>query len=296
MSVTELDFRQMGQLPNSDLQEFRGIQEVFAQQFGAELSTHLRKEFSITLQDIRQMTWGQYCDQSSTAACLLVSSLPSQRGHAVLELGLSFVFSVLEILLGGKAGPAFEASRELTAIERRLLNRFFESALQHLREAWTTDEPAFVLDSVISHPAAGITVARQDTFILAEFLVTGAGHAGHIRLVVPARFVRSRRQETGTEDTARPVLRQAGAEGRILNRIGSGKVLVEVALRQATIKIGDLAALKPGDVLDLAHPVTSPCSMLVNAVEAYSGGVVPVGRRRAFAIHGTGKLAQRAIP
>jgi len=282
--VTDFDFRRLDQLPTADIQEFRTVQETFAERLATELSSHLRAEFSISLQDVRQLTWGDYAGRFASPSCLLLLRAQSLAGYGAVELAPAFVFAVLEILLGGKTDRAPDTVRDLTLIEKKLLAAFFRSVQQRLQEAWSVEGPDFVLESVVSAPSSVVGISENDPIVLAEFLVKADGANSHLCLAVPARFVRRRRQNADTAAQSASNLRQPNDVDAILKRIRKGTVRAETMLTQASIRIGDLASLEAGDVLNLGYAVASPLSMCINGSEIYSGFIVPMGEKRAFSI------------
>jgi flagellar motor switch protein FliM len=286
-TVTDFDFRRIDQLPQADILDFCNVQQEFAERLATELSGYLRVEFSIKLQDVRQLTWGAYSARLTSPACLMLLRSEAMPGYGVLELGPAFVFTVLEILLGGRTDLVPDTARELTAIEKKLLAPLFRSTQQRLREAWSVEGPNFELESVIGLPSAATGLSQDDPIVLAEFTSKAGGVNGHLCLAVPARFVRQRRQNSDNTVPAVTNLRRPGETGGILARIQAGMVRAETLLTKASIRIGDLAALQPGDVLNLGYAVSAPLSMCVNGAEVYSGFIVPAGDKRAFSIHST---------
>ncbi|MEO8099762.1 MAG: FliM/FliN family flagellar motor switch protein [Acidobacteriota bacterium] len=283
----------MATQPCANMREFRNLQEECARRLGTGLSAYLRKPTSVMLQNVRHITWAEYCAQAKTPTCLLVTSLSPHPGIGTVELAPSLVFSALAGLLGDNEETPSAASRELTAIERRLLDRLFHLVLKYLRETWPEDGPSFALESVLSEIST-VGIVGQEGIALVEFAVNGEGLSGFICLTVPARFARPRRQEFGADEVSGPVLRKMGDGKQILRRVQTGKVRVETVLTGTTIKISDLADLEPGDVLGLSQTVTTPLSLHINGAEAYTGFIVPAGQRRAFAIQALGKREHEA--
>ncbi len=283
-NVSDFDFHKMDRLPNADLDVFRRIQAAFAEGLATELTGYLRKEFSISLSSVRQMSWRTYTEHFNAPSCLMVLRAQATPGIGTLEVGPAFVFTILEILLGGKSDSPLDTSRELTSIEKKLLAAFFRSVQRRLHAAWSTDGPDFVLDSVVSGPARVGGVSAEDPILLAEFLVKADGVDGHMGLTVPARFVRQRRLSPDSPPHLPTSLRHPEHTNRMLKQLQPGSVRVDTKLLHTTLRIADLAALQPGDLLNLGHPISSPVSLCVNGFETYSGFIVPIGDKRGFSI------------
>ena len=205
-------------------------------------------------------------------------------GYGALELGPGFVFAVLETLLGGKNSAHSSVSRELTAIEKKLLANFFLSAQRQLQQAWSVDGPEFLLDTVVASPMSVAGFSANDPIVLAEFGVKVDEALGHMCLAVPASFVRQRRQNVDPAVQGLSNFRQPWERGPLLKQLRKGTVRAETVLTKATIRVGDLAALEPGDILDLGYSISSPLSLCVNGTEVCSGYIVPTADKRAFSI------------
>jgi flagellar motor switch protein FliM len=282
--VIEFDFRKRDDLPPADIQDFRAVQEAFARELGDALSRYFRKEFSISLAAIQQLTWARYSERFTEPACLMLLRSQVLPGFGAIEVGQTFVFSVLETLLGGTSERGSGPSRELTSIEKKLLARFFQSIQRQLQHVWDAGGPEFVLEAVIGSPGEAIgRILAEEPLVVAEFVVKADGTEGHMCLAVPKTFVRQHRQNPDTVAASTNTRPPWGA-GPILKQLRKGTVRAETVLTKATIRMGDLRALAPGDVINLDYPISSPLAICINGAEIFSGFIVPAGGKRAFAI------------
>jgi flagellar motor switch protein FliM len=282
--VKDYDFRRQDELPPADIEDFSAIQRTFCERFAAELSGYLRREFSIKLGDVRQLSWNSYARGLTDPSCFLLLRSRAIGSYGVLELGPSFVFSILEFLLGGTTDSPAGVARELTAIEKKLLRGVFNAAQARLREAWSANGPDFEMESVISSPAAATGIPAGEPMVVTEFLVTVDGISGHMCLAVPATFVRQHRPDPDTMAVSVPNSCPPEGSGTILKLIQKGAVRADTRLSGATIRVRDLVALERDDVLNLGRPVSAPLTMSINGVEIYTGFIAPAHGKRSFAI------------
>jgi flagellar motor switch protein FliM len=82
------------------------------------------------------LSFSEFLECLPSPTCIASLGLKPYDGNAVLELNSSLIFPILEILLGGDGKLPFNAQREITEIERALLDGLFKLILRDLREAW----------------------------------------------------------------------------------------------------------------------------------------------------------------
>jgi len=72
--------------------------------------------------------------------------------------------------------------------------------------------------------------------------------------------------------------------GNILRSLGSATLILDAVLQGATIRIRDLLAMAPGQVLTVGNSEDSPFDCLVNGKPRFTGSLVPSGERCALRI------------
>jgi flagellar motor switch protein FliM len=104
----------------------------------ADLSAYLRTYTVMNLISVEQTSYSDFLEclpPSTFVACL---GMQPFEGTAVLELNPSLVFAILELLLGGSGKSQTNLRREVTEIERNLMDGTLRLILRNLSEAWKT--------------------------------------------------------------------------------------------------------------------------------------------------------------
>jgi flagellar motor switch protein FliM len=108
------------------------------------------------------------------------------------------------------------------------------------------------------------------------------GLAGDFVLVLPTFLARMAHLQSaasvGRDGDAEPI------GGSILRNLGSATLSLDAVLRGATIRIRDLLAMTPGQVLTIGNSEDSAFDCLVNGKPQFTGLLVPSGERCALRI------------
>jgi len=66
--------------------------------------------------------------------------------------------------------------------------------------------------------------------------------------------------------------------------LGAATLRLEAVLEGSALRIGDLLAVRPGQILALAQPIGAASQCLVNGRVKFRGDLVNVGGRQAFQV------------
>jgi flagellar motor switch protein FliM len=130
------DFRRPDRIAKSQLRSIHQMHDNFVRNLVASLSAYLRSYVIVNLVSVEQLSFSEFLECLPSPTCIASLGLKPYDGNAVLELNSSLIFPILEILLGGDGKLPFNAQREVTEIERALLDGLFKLILRDLREAW----------------------------------------------------------------------------------------------------------------------------------------------------------------
>jgi len=283
--ATPFDFRRLDRIPKSQLKAIRVLHDNFARTLASSLSAYLRAYVTLSLVSVEQLAYAEFLDGLSTPTCLVCLALHPYEGSAVLEVSPNLVFSMLEILLGGKGKSATKIAREITDIEERLLDGFLRIALHDLVEAWSSVAPIeFTVQSLETEPQFAQIVDPGEAFVAVAMEMRIAETMGMMNLAIPSltiKMMRSRFEHQGT-------LRRGGAsepdQARMLRLAGPAQLRLDARLQGSTLLLEDLIELQEGDVLPFDYPVDRPVDCLVNGKLKYHGRVVQAGTRLGFLI------------
>ena len=283
--ATPFDFRRPDRIPKSQLRAIRFLHENFVRNLASSLTAYLRAYLSGNLVSVEQIPYTTFLEGLPPQTCMVPLTLLPFGGNALLEINPSLIYPILEVLLGGKDTSA-KADRELTEMERHLLDRLFRLIAHDLEETWKgVADVEFKLDSVETGRPLIRTLGPTEAVVAIgmEFHIDDA--AGMINLAMPSITIKSMVQKFDQQWTAGQSDSSEAEQRRVLKLVRRATVEVEPQLA-STLSVKDLLALEVGSVVVLDHTVNRPVMGLANRRVKFDGEVVCSGAHRAFLIEG----------
>ena len=277
--VRVYDFRRPTKLSRDHLRALEMAFDTLARQWTTLLTTTLRATCSAGIATIAQMTYDEYVSSLENKTSLFLLELEPISGVGLLDVSIPVSMTVVDHLLGGP-GRADQPARAFTEIESTLLTSVFERALGELGYAFegilpltatitgTESSPQF---AQAASPSDGYLVAYLDLQIGSQDCVsTLALPFGEVFAAVERSIAAG---AVGRERVDRDKARTAVTE-----RITEAAVEVAVVLGPTPVRLADIVALQPGDVVRLGHPVSEPLAVtsagltFAHAVPGSEGG------------------------
>lgn len=283
--ATLFDFRHSNQLPNSQLSLIQVLHESFVRTLTSNLSLSLRSFVSGNVVSVEQLSFGEFSDRLQSPTCLIYLSMLPYEGFATVEIGYALVAPILDNVLGGNGKIDSELDRELTDIEKGMLEGFFRVIPHDLTEAWKPIAAiTFAFDSVETEPQLSNRTIRGEAVVVIAMELRIGDKVGMVNLVIPSITLKMLRHKFDQQNTTR----RAGSpetEAALKQKLSEGlKVDVDCALVGSRIRLTDLLNLRAGDLIDLGIECDQRGSLLVNGVPKFRGEVVADGLKQAVII------------
>ncbi len=133
--VTLYDFKRPDRVSKEQLRTLQNLHEGYARLLSTTLTSFLRTLIEIELVSVDQLTYQEVIMSISSPSCIYVFQLEPLEGSALMEVSPSLIFLMLDRLFGGQGRNA-DQNRELTDIERSVMNKIIERALVDLKVIW----------------------------------------------------------------------------------------------------------------------------------------------------------------
>ncbi|MEP6961282.1 MAG: flagellar motor switch protein FliM [Acidobacteriota bacterium] len=277
------DFRRPDRIAKDQLRAIHLLHENFARSLASSLSAYLRAYVAVNLVSVEQLAFSEFMQVLPSPTSMVAMSMKPYDGNAVLEIGPSLVFPVLEMLLGGTGLTPAKAGREITEIEESILDGFLRIILNDLRTAWqAVANIDFAVESHETEPQLLQILAPNEAVVAISMEVRIGELAGIMNLGIPSITVKMLRQRFDQQWSSRKSRATDDEHARVLRILQPAQVVAEVALRGPTLSVGSLLAIKEGDVLAFDYPLHKPIDFTLNGKLKYRGEVVVSGRKRAF--------------
>jgi len=250
------DFRRPTRFSKEHLRALQTIHEQFARHLSSSLASYLRTNVRTHLSTIEQGTFDEYVDQLPSPTVVFVLRLAPLEGPVMLELNLAPTLAALDRLCGGP-GVVLNRERQLTEIERSLLQPLGRYCQQALAEAWGAVLPIkpSIEDVVLNPRAVSANGLNEIAAVLVlEFAVGNV--AGSMSMCFPYMTLEPIMDNLQTQvwNIEQRRSDEESAEEQLRTRLLDVPLEATVVLGQAEVPALALLNLREGDVIRLATP------------------------------------------
>ncbi|HEY4085591.1 MAG TPA: FliM/FliN family flagellar motor switch protein [Bryobacteraceae bacterium] len=277
-----------GQLASNAVATIEELHQAFLKSAQNEMAELLQEPVTMSFQGSKQAPIAASMRGTRNGDRAIELDLAPLAGSAYLVFPPALLFRALDILLGtpptAPAEDDDEKPRTVTGIELFILREFFEVFAKALRTAWGAVSPAaFTLkSSSFEEDGPAIPENGAESALVLRSGVELGGLSGDFVLALPTFLARMAQLKSaasvGRGGDAEPV-----GDG-ILRNLGSATLSLDAVLQGATIRIRDLLAMAPGQVLTIGNSEDSSFDCLVNGKQQFAGSLVPSGERCALRI------------
>ena len=275
--IKSFDFRfnkRLDKFSTNQLQTLRTLHDNFTRLLNNSLSVYLRTRVEATIVSIDQISYGDFIASIGIPSILSIYSMDPLPGSGMAQIDLNLVFSIIDRLLGGP-GWYPQKLRDLTDIERTLMQRFMARMLNSYRESWnyllTLSLKIEALDSNPQFIPRIIPLDQIVAFVTCELKV--GDMSGVMNFCLPYQVL----QQVGTQlsdfqwspsiTAGRGMTEQDIA--LLARNVERAPVDVRVELGKTVVSLRDLIALQPGDLVMFDKSVTEPLAATVNDREKF---------------------------
>jgi flagellar motor switch protein FliM len=281
------DFRRPERIAKDQLQSIHLIHENFARSVASSLSAFLRSHIVANFISVEQLSFADFVRSLPTPSCLLALGVHPYEENSVLQIDRSLVFLILEMLLGGAGKNTAKIDRDITEIERGILDSLFRIVLQDLRSAWQSIATVdFFVQSHVSESQLLQILAQDDAVVVVSMEVRVGDNSGLMHLAFPSMLIKMFREKSGQLTTIRRREPSEVDHARILRRLRPADVELEARLAGPRLCLDSLMRMEVGDVLALDHSLTKELELRLNGKTKFLGRVVNSGKRLGFQITG----------
>ncbi|MCL5258715.1 MAG: flagellar motor switch protein FliM [Firmicutes bacterium] len=295
--VKSFDFRfnkRLDKFSNNQLQTLRTLHENFTRLLNNSLSVYLRTRVEATIVSIEQISYGDFIASIGIPSILSIFSMDPLPGSGMVQVDLNLVFSIIDRLLGGP-GWFPQRLRDLTDIERTLMQRFMARMLNSYRESWNyLLTLSLKIEALDSNPQFIPRIIPLDQIVAYVSLELKVGDmAGVMNFCLPYLVLQSIGTQLADFQWSPSVLAGRGLTEediqQLARNVERASVHVEVELGRTTVSLRDLVALAPGDLILFDKPTDRPLIAKVNEMRKFR--VFPGVNKGRLAVQVAGAIA-----
>ena len=279
------DFRRPDRIPKEQLRSIHLMHDFLARNLASSLGAYLRAYVTVSLVSVEQLSFGEFLQYLPTPTCISSIGMRPMDGNSVLELNPSLVFPILDLLLGGDGKAVFEEFREITEIERTIIEGVVRIVLNDLHEAWApVANIQFKIDATETQPQLMQILSPNEAIVAIGFEITMGEARGMMNFGVPSILIKMMGQRFEQQWSARRREAARSDEGKMRTLLRSAPVVLDARLRVGGLRVDKLLDLAVGDVISLETPVGRPADVQDNGPVKAQGEIVTTGTRRAVII------------
>jgi flagellar motor switch protein FliM len=280
------DFRRPDRIAKDQLHSIHVLHENFARCLASSLSAFLRANVAVDLISVEQLPFAEFTRRLPSPTCIVELALHPLEGSAILELSQSLAFPIFEMLLGGNGKGSAKISREITEIEKSILDGLFRIMLQDLRTAWqAVGSIDFTVESHATDPAQLRMLAASEAVVSIRMELRVGEYSGFINIAIPSVIIKMLIQKFDQQWTARKTASSEADQARVLKLIRPAMVNVEARMNGPKVLLGDLLAVEAGDVLTFDYSIKREVDCITNGCIKFQGNIVQQGNKRAFRVN-----------
>ena len=275
--IKSFDFRfnkRLDKFSNNQLQTLRTLHENFTRLLNNSLSVYLRTRVEASIVTIEQISYGDFIASIGIPSILSIFSMDPLPGSGIVQVDLNLVFSIIDRLLGGP-GWFPQKLRDLTDIERTLMQRFMARMLNSYRESWNyLLTLSLKIEALDSNPQFIPRIIPLDQIVAYVSMELKVGDmAGVMNFCLPYLVLQSISTQLTDFQWSPSVVAGRGMTeediAHLARNVERAQVDVQVELGKTSVSLRDLVALQPGDLVLFDKPTDAPLIARVNDREKF---------------------------
>ncbi len=270
VKVVTYNFRKPQLMSGDQNRSLQFIHETFAKGVQSSMLTNLKAPLEIKPISLDYLTYNEFVLSLMSPTFIMVLSGAPVMGELVIEMDMSIVLMVINILLGGDSGTAPEP-RELTAIEASIAGPLVDIVAGELTNAWSNTVNVKFECTVIEYNPEYVRVVSADSSVLSTTMdlrlneKTGAMNICYpIETILPVLDILTTRVTGGRK-------KEDVATNQIATLQAMRKVPIELRAEvgRCSILTSQLGKLKPGDVLCLNKRFDVPVDVYIGKRQCF---------------------------
>lgn len=254
----QYDFTSQERIVRGRMPTLEMINERFARHFRISLFNMLRRSAEIAVVGIRMVKFSEYVHSLYVPTSLNLVRIRPLRGTSLFVIDPKLVFVLVDNFFGGEGRYYTKIEgREFTPTETRVIQMMLNAVFTDLKEAWA---PVMKLDFEFQNaevnPQFANIVSPTEVVVVSTFDVELDGGGGQLHVTMPYSMIEPIREhldmglQSDRSDIDQRWIRALQEE------IKSAPVELSATLTETELSVGDVMALKAGDIIPVELPET----------------------------------------
>lgn len=286
--ISDYDFARPDKLNPDQIRSLQRMHESIAQDMENCMTRLLGVSIEVSLVSLGQLSFDVFHSALSSPTVLQVLAMSGSPERCILTMDAKLAFSLIDRMLGGK-GRSLDKLRGITMVEESLLDNVTDRFLEFLANAWgRLQKFNFSVVERESDPQFASVIPAGEMVLVSTFSIQGPTEmeAGELCVAIPFINLEGAIGKLSSQTRFADIRHQQTADERKhLDRVVSGtQVPLKVELGTATLTVGEILALKPGDVVVLDQVRDQPLQGWLGGLLKLQGRMGRIGRKLGYLV------------
>ena len=280
------DFRRPDKFSKDQLRAIQMIHESFTRQLTTTMSTMVRSMVSAEIATVDQLAYDEFVRSLVQPTVIGILEMYPFSGNAIIEINPNLVFAIIDRMLGGK-GEFTGKARELTDIERTVVERVLMRMLELLEESWSTVvDVRFRYENLESNPFFVQICPGTDMVLLVILKLKVGDVEGMISICIPYFLMEPIMDKLSSQQWFASTGRKSDESDRkyLQKHLQNVRIPLALELGHTILNLMDVMQLRAGDVIKLDETLADPLAVRVGNHVKFKAQPGSVNGRYAAAI------------
>lgn len=263
--LKKYDFRRPDKFSKDQMRAIQMIHESFSRSLTTTLSTMVRSMVSVEVVAVDQLAYDEFIHSLVQPTVIGILEMYPLSGNAIFELNSHLTFTIIDRLLGGKGEP-IRKPRDLTDIERTVVERVMMKMLEHLEESWSTVvDIRFRFETMESNPFFVQVCPASDMVLLVTMKIQVGEIQGIMNFCIPYFVIEPLIDKLSSQQWFSSTARKSseGVQEALTRRLNEVSVPLALELGHSVVTLGEVIQMQAGDVIRLDGTVKDELGLRV---------------------------------
>lgn len=256
-SIVAYDFKHPNRVSKDQIRTLENVHDTFAGHLGSSLSTIQRAMVDVELVSVDQITYSEFIMSLLNPSCTYTIAMDPLEGACIIDFSPPVCFMFIDRMFGGMGKPA-ETDRELTGIEKSVMNRIATKVFTELEIAW---EQIISLNmkqvGFETNPQFLQIIPPGETVIVISFNLKMLGSSGLVTICYPYVTLEPIVDKLSVQHWADAAKQRSVNEDFQTNSESLKDVTIDITalMGQTNLKMKDFLRLRSGDVIPMDNSI-----------------------------------------
>lgn len=280
------DFKKQTKFSKEQLGTIELIHESFARLVATDLTTMLRVYAQASIVSVEQRTFEELIHSIYDPTFIIIFRFENLDGKAFLDINLNVVFSMLDRLLGGTGAP-LGVLRQLTEVEKQIMQKILFTIIDRLRESWINIiDLAPTVELVESNPQFAQIAPPGEIVLSITVEIKIHDVSGIMTLCVPYTTVEPVAHKFNAASWFAAVRKEPTQTNieTISGQIKNVYLKLVAEIGTATVSVKDVLALQKGDIILTDQKVAKDLNVRVGNMSKFKARPGILGKKMAICL------------